>query len=348
MSGPLRALSASRHQAFAWAARACVALGVIALGILGLERLALAYPTRLGPAIEGFPVEAIESLDRARGDVVYFGDSVVQTVATPDSDHRLLPDMVAREIGVRVARVSQAATGAEVHAAWLDYLAGRRVVPHAVVIAVNPRSFSPHWERNPGWVFTDLAARVRHPLFARLASVLEWDWGRPSEAEFAASPVRVGGRVVGTIAELDQGVGGDPERLTHDRYLVRYASDFAGSRRIEALRALVAEASAMPFPVVLYLTPIDVEAARAELTPDEMAAVDANLELLRAELSRSRWPTVDASEIVAHADFDHPREDPHEHLRGPGRIAVAARLASVLRDVLGLPSPDDASEARAP
>lgn len=347
MTAPNPTLASSRRDAFAWARRACVVLVALALGVLGLERLVLRYPARLGRAIEGFPVETVDALAHVRGDIVYIGDSVVQTVATPDSDHRLLPDIVARELGEPIVRISQAATGAEVHAAWLAYLADAPVAPRAVVIAVNPRSCSPHWELNPGWVFTDLAVRTRHPLLGRLASVLEWDWGRPSAEAYAATEVRVAGNAVGTIALLDQGIGGDPARITHDRYLVRYAADYSESRRIDSIRALVAQASAQPFPVVLYLTPVDVEAARAELADEEMAAVEANLELLRREVFRSRWPVVDALELVAHVDFDHGREDPHEHLRGPGRIAVAELVAGALRTALDLPA-EGMAELHAP
>lgn len=340
MSSPLAVPSSARAAAFGWAVRACGVIALLSAGVVLLERAVLAYPARLGPVIEGFPVDTLESLARVRGDVAFFGDSIVQTVALHDSDSRLLPDMVADELHVPVVRVSQAATGAELHAAWLDYVASRRIAPRAVVVPVNPRSFSPHWERNPPWVFTGIAAGIRHPIVARLARVLEWSWGVPTAEEYAASSVVVGGHVVGTIAQLDQGVDGEPGRIAHDRYLVRYAADYARSERIHAFRALVDEANRQSFPVILYLTPVDVEGARAELDAAEMAAVEINLELLRSELARSRWPTVDATTLVDHADFDHPHDDPHEHLRGRGRIAVAERVAAVLRTALELDAPE--------
>jgi hypothetical protein len=321
-----------------FALRGAVVLALLGLAVLGLEKLVLAYPARLGLEIDGLPVDRLVELRATAGQVVFIGDSVIQTVATGDPDVRMLTTMLEDELdGIGVRRVSAAATGAELHASWLRYLENISVPPRTVVIEINPRSFSPHWERNPGWVFNDQAAMIDHPLFGRLASVLEWDWERPTDLEYRETPVAVLGQVVGTVASLERPEAGwdPPADVAAGRYLVRYAADYAMSRRIAALHALVDEVNACPFPVVLFITPIDVEAIRARLTPEQLGAVDANLGLLRRELARSRWPTVDASEMVPRADFDHPDGDPHEHLRAPGRVVVAAALAAALRTLDG-------------
>lgn len=327
-----------RLAALAFAIRGVVVLALIGGALFGIEQLVLAYPARLGPEIDGFPTDRLVELRATAGQVVFIGDSVIQTVATGDSDARMLTTMLEEDLdGIGVRRISAAATGAELHTAWLRYLEHIDVPPRTVVIEINPRSFSPHWERNPGWVFNEQAAMIEHPLFARLASVLEWDWARPTEAEYRATPVVVGGSVVGTVAELEAPEAGwdPPAEVAARRYLVRYGADYARSRRIEAFRRLVDEANACPFPVILFITPIDVEAIRARLTPEQIAAVEQNLTLLRGVLSRSRWPTLDASEMVPRADFDHPDGDPHEHLKGAGRVAVADALATALRTLEG-------------
>jgi hypothetical protein len=323
----------------AFAVRGVVVIALLLAALVGIERLVLAYPARLGPEIEGLPVDRLVELRATAGQVVMIGDSVIQTVATGDVDARMLSTMLEEELdGASVRRISAAATGAELHTAWLRYLENIDVPPRAVVIEVNPRSFSPHWERNPGWVFDDQAAMIDHPLLARLASVLEWDWHRPTDEEYRATPVIVNGQVVGTVGELERLEAGwnPPDDVATNRYLVRYASAYAASRRMVALRAMVDEANRCAFPVVLFLTPIDREAIDARLAPEQVAAVDRNLERLRAELGRSRWPTVDASELVPRADFDHPDGDPHEHLKSAGRVVVAHTLATALRTLADL------------
>jgi hypothetical protein len=334
-----RIARADRLAAWAFALRGVVVLALLGLGILGLEKLVLVYPARFGAEVDGLPTERLMELRTSAGQVVFIGDSVIQTVATGDSDPRVLSTMLEQELdGAVVRRISAAATAADLHGAWLRYLARLDVPPRAVVIEVNPRSFSPHWERNPGWVFADQAAMIDHPLFARFASVLEWDWGRPTAEEYRATPVIVSGQVVGTVQGLEQPTVGwevASPAVASGRYLVRYAADYGMSQRLSAFRALVDEANACPFPVVLFLTPIDLESARAHLTPEQIGAVEANLALLRRELSRSRWPTVDASVMVARADFDHPDADPHEHMQGPGRLAVARALAAALGTLPG-------------
>jgi hypothetical protein len=313
------------------------ALGVaslLALAILLIEQVILAHPARLGPSVSGFPWERIVELERTSGEIVFFGDSVVQTAALGDTDARLLPDMLAAEIDAPVLRVSQAATSCDMHAAWLRYAARLTPPPRAVIVPVNLRAFSPHWERNPAWVFSDTAAMIDHPLYARMLSVLEWDWGRPTDEGFAASPVFVAGVEVGTVAALDAPTAGylPTDEVRRGRYLVRYASDVERSRRLSAFEELVTAANGSRFPVILYLTPIDVEQTRAQVDAASYANVEANLERLRTVLRGSRWPTADLSEAVRAADFDHPLGDPHEHLKWRGRIVVAEALARALSE----------------
>ena len=65
-----------------------------------------------------------------------------------------------------------------------------------------------------------------------------------------------------------------------------------------------------------------------------MAHVEENLALLGRELARSNSAVVEASQIVAHVDFDHLPNDPHEHLRGPARIEVSRLVAAALTSSL--------------
>jgi hypothetical protein len=340
-----------RRGALVFGLRSVVLFALLALGILGAERLILRYPARLGPTVSGFPTDRVLELGRAPGEIVFFGDSVVQTMALGDADPRLLPDMLAGELDEPVLRISQAATGAQMHAAWLRYAARLSPPPRAVIIPVNLRSFSPHWERNPGWVFDDVAAMIDHPLYARLGSVLEWDWGRPTDEAFAATPVFVGGVEVGTVATLDDGAAGwaPSAEVRRSRYLVRYASDIERSRRIGAFRSLVAEANASRFPVILYLTPVDVDAIEDNVDEATFAAVEANLTVLRDALATTRWPSVDLSASVRAADFDHPIGDPHEHMKWGGRILCARALADAVREAgVGMPAPPPSTEPNDP
>jgi hypothetical protein len=318
-----------RSTAMVFAARSALVLALLGIAIFGIERLILAHPLRLGPDIEGFPFDRVHALRGCDGEIVYFGDSVVEAVAVADVDRRTLSTILADDLEVDVRAVTQPASSIELHAAWLRALDHADIPPRAVIIAINPRSFSPHWERNPGWISHDSAAMIEHPLYARLLSVLEWDWDRPTMEEYVATPVIVGGAVIGKIASLD---GHDPGG--RGRYTVRYASDYARSTRFAMLRELIEHANTRPYPVVFYLTPIDIDVIRTRLSPARIAAVETNLALLRGALAHSRSPVVDASELVRASDFDHPDEDPHEHLGEAGRIAVAGALAAALRPML--------------
>lgn len=334
--------SADRLGASTFAGRGALVIALLALGVWGAERIILRYPARLGSTVSGFPTDRVLELQRAPGEIVFFGDSVVQTMALGDTDPRLLPDMLGGELDEPVLRISQAATGAQMHAAWLRYAAHLSPPPRAVIIPINLRSFSPHWERNPGWVFDDVAAMIDHPLYARLGSVLEWDWGRPTDDAFAATPVFVNGTEVGTVATLDDGAAGwaPSAEVRRSRYLVRYASDIERSRRLGAFRDLLAEANASRFPVILYLTPIDVDAIEDNVDEATFAAVQANLAVLRDALSSTRWPSVDLSASVRAADFDHPIGDPHEHMKWGGRMICARALADAVREAgVGMPAP---------
>lgn len=325
-----------RLAALWFAARGLLVVALVGGTILGLERAILTRPALLGPWVTDFPTDRVVELGTLGSQIVLIGDSVVPTTATSDQDTRPLPRMLESELdGLGVRAVFGAATGVELYLAWLRRLELVPLPPTMVIIEVNPRSFSAHWDRNPGWLFYEQAAMTEHPIFARLASVLEWEWERPTDAEYRDAPVTVLGQVVGTVSGLERHETGQdpPPEIARGRYLVRYASDYAQSRRMATLHELVDEASGCAFPVLIFITPIDVEAIRAHLTPEELVGVEQNLALLRGELARSRWPTVDATELVPSVDFDHPIGDPHEHLEAAGRLALARALGSAIESL---------------
>ncbi|MDQ3033200.1 MAG: hypothetical protein M3Y87_12345 [Myxococcota bacterium] len=314
--------------------QAAVAVALVLGAVLALEAQIAQSPEGWTEWIPELPAEGMSALRRSTGTVVMLGDSVVAARAETDQDRRTLSRMIDEELEQESLTVLlRGATTIALHAAQLRFLARHRhTPPRAAIVPLNPRAFGRTWDHEPSWQFAREAALYDHPILARGAAVLGWTWGAPTAEACASVRVTCGDRDLGAMRDLQQWNEGwdvGPE-LGRTRYLARYAGDVRRSVRMSDLARLIATAEAMPFPVLIYVTPVDVGAAGTLLDASELACVDDNLEHIARALARYRGPHLDLSRAVGPESFDHPPNDPHEHLDEDGRLLVARAVASAV------------------
>ncbi|MFN7972944.1 MAG: hypothetical protein U0166_11440 [Acidobacteriota bacterium] len=285
-------------------------------------------PASIVGLVAGVPPE-LPALREASGRVVYLGDSVVGAVAPGEDPMTRLVDIVARDCGCAILRVNHPSYGPAEQLAQLQFVSRGASLPRAVIVPVNLRAFSPHWTERPAWNFRARNAMLRTGWFLpiRLLVTMKYDFGALSTARFEGLPVTVRGAVRGTMLELD-GRLERPMPGGHGRYVVRYATDAAQSPTVRDLRALLDFLERSPIPSVVYFTPVDLEGLAAELSEDDMASVQRNVETIRGILGRR--PYVDLSAALPHSAFCYDPTNPTEHLCLAGREVVASRVAAEL------------------
>ncbi len=280
--------------------------------------------------------EDLARLRSADGKPLFLGDSVLHTAAMNEPDRRNLVRMLAKELETDIVRVSHGASGMDRYLAQVRYLLRAGVRPSSLVVLVNPRTFGPTAERNPSWSFALTNRMYTRPLLSRLQAVLKWDFGIPDEDEFLATEIRIGETVLGPLGALTRpGLEDPPDDVIRNRYLSRYATDIRTSSRLRDLAALARLTADAELPTLFYITPIDVQSMKQFLSAEEFGHVQQNIRTLRAVLRDTGATFLDLSTLLPGGDFDHPRADPHEHLRSTGRLKCVRKLAEAVQQLEG-------------
>src|SRR3989344_3518997 len=95
-------------------------------------------------------VELLDTYLRDGYDIIYFGDSVIDTHTSKDSDPSSIVDMLRkREAGLTIADFSRGADNLDLFELYVAYIARSPVKPSAVIVPINLRSFSPGWDLDP-------------------------------------------------------------------------------------------------------------------------------------------------------------------------------------------------------
>lgn len=289
------------------------------------------------------PIQPRDALDARRSppDIVYFGDSVLESVAPGDADRRdlmvllrdLLPD---RSVGT----IQGAAYGPELFEAFARYVARQPARPSRLLISINLRSFSPEWDPRPEYQFQAEKFRLHHGDLAAAAFLRPLNAFKAysltpiSPAEYRIRPVTREGRPVGLVRDfLPLLVPPPGMSLEEGQFVFRYMNTVTpDSRGILALRRIAELCRKTGMEPRFYVTPVDVETGTRAVGPGFRQQVAANVAVLRESLAAENVRLLDLSALLDANAFDWRRNlVPNEHLTERGRAALARELAALLR-----------------
>ncbi|MFH2202130.1 MAG: hypothetical protein ABIJ96_03360 [Elusimicrobiota bacterium] len=206
-----------------------------------------------------------------------------------------------------------------------------------VVIPINLRSFSPAWDKNPGYQFPVEKFIITHNHFfyrvfyKPLAVFQAFRLVPVTEAEFNDTPVRNGARSVGTVSYFE-----DKERyraVTDEKlrekliyhYMYELTPEHAKLAAMLRLARLLKGNNIIPF---FYITPIDHEFGAEYMGKEFSGRISENVALIRQLLEPERVRFLDLSRSLPHPVFDWEEDRyPNEHLMEKGKIFVARELA---------------------
>jgi pimeloyl-ACP methyl ester carboxylesterase len=285
-------------------------------------------------------------------DIVYLGDSTltypVGEVTTGKVLQEMLPDLV-------IGEVAHPAYGMDLYERYVQYVVrtGRR--PGTIVLPINMRSFSPEWDRRPGYQFEQEKKVLSLGLFAAriLARPLEvFGAFEPgiSQDEFLDTVVYDGDTPVGRVSDFeslgDQGVAesleGDAGFAYHDAlpsqddeealqkaliYYYMYRLD-EGHRKLEAMVEIARLCQERDLDVVFYLSPVNYQQGERVLGSAFRDRLAENVELVKSALSAVNGQHVKLLDLTfdleAYAFVDM------EHLHETGKTYLAQQIAAAV------------------
>ncbi|MBY5682628.1 hypothetical protein HFO32_10715 [Rhizobium leguminosarum] len=283
------------------------------------------------PGSGGLPYPTLTALLKSEADVILFGDSVMERVSREDIDRRSLGEMASDSLSPRsVLVLSRSAHNPDIYLPLLLALKKARRKPKTIVIPINLRSFSPQWEKSPDWTFEQEKQIV--------SGYLRWRWSsiKPVEdvflapekhAAFAKERVEYELSPVNTIGDFKRIIASEPspERsaaIFIYHYTHRLTPD---NRRLKNLQECVKIAKSIARQVMLYVTPINIEALNRFVGPKATGIVSDNITTIETALAGDRVSNWAASLSETHFFSEDLAT---EHLNESGRQELAGLIAS--------------------
>jgi hypothetical protein len=326
---------------YLFALRVGVRVAVALLVMEGLDQGLSRAPVSILMAVPDMPA-AVQELHDATGTILYLGDSIVQRRTRDDPQRRTLAARVATDLGEPVSAVTHAARGPDTFLEQIRWLGRRGLRPRLVIVPINMRAFGPQWEFNPAWNFGLGNGMYRHPIRTRMLAVFKYDFGALAPDDLRRRRVRYGAEDLGSLADAvaKSSAAAPGAAEMRRRYLVRYGTAVEDSRRFAAVRALLAELGAAPYPSIVYVSPVDLEKMATVLGAEAQARVRANVEKIWRLMRAADVTALNLAETLPARDFDQPPGLPGGHLLARGVTETAARIAAAAAPLLD-PEPAD-------
>ncbi len=267
-------------------------------------------------------------------DVLYLGDSSDWYAPVSDTDKRpmsvMLTSMLPR---AQFKRISHGAYHLEVYAAYCRYISKhsskQKKDRPVIIIPINMRTFSPHWDLEPHYQF-DREKAILEGGVARIfytpLQVFKYKFSTISRKDYVQTPVYYQHRKIGVVGKM---------RGTKNQFMLKYMTQLTPNhRKVKALQQILRMVSKNQLTVLFYVTPIDFEKGEHYWPRQFKKALRQNIAQLRS-LFRERKSGhcfIDLSQkLESHYFAWKGNGSVNEHLNQDGRHYVASQLAAHLK-----------------
>lgn len=279
-----------------------------------------------------------EALSDQNPKVVFFGDSVIQTVSKTDKDKRSMAEFLEEYSGKDVVTIAHAAYHLGVFEAVSNYICKNDKLPELAIIPINLHSFSPVWDMRPGYQFEyeinifnnyQPVIKVKY-LYDRIIKLLEG--GQESSTfEWVEEPVYYNGQQMGIIRDYEN-ISTSTESLT-SRFILDYLYNLDGDhRKIMSLKNLIKNYQNCDVPIFVYLTPINYESGEKYVGENFNKIVKNNLNVFKEIEQIYNIKIHDLTFKLNKTYFDEPNA-PDEHLNEKGRKYVASYISKEIKNI---------------
>lgn len=297
------------------------------------------------PAAIPEPVTRFQTLLDEGMDILYFGDSTLWHPTGTQTTASMLQELLPAR---RVSELSHAAYGMDIYQSYINYMLRQDVRPALVIIPINMRSFSPEWDRRPGYQFT------REKRVLAMGIPLTRLFGRPlglfggydpviTQNEFLHSTVYAGDVPIGAVQDFEGSVGASPldegggeqfvyyqdlpDEADYQRLLTYYYMEQVSPahRKLQAMLDIAQALRAAQIEIIFYVTPVNVELGDVYIGESFRQQFAANVAVVKDELATQGVALIDLSFDLAAYFFSDT-----EHLRQPGKRYIAETLATTI------------------
>lgn len=279
-------------------------------------------------------LKALEKAKEEKVNVIYLGDSSASNYDLDDSDKRPLPQMIQEILDdYTLTSIDHAAYAAEMFLEFSKYMVRENYHPEFVVIPINIRSFSPSWDRYPGYQFEEEKAILKNKLlFMFLKTIEAFDKDNSlseiSQSEFENTDVLNGKEVVGKAKDFE---GHEFRNYSEENMMKSILVFYMFSlnqdhRKLESLSQIAKILTENNIKPIFYITPIDYETGEKYFPNQFLERLKENTETIKSVLKKNDVEVLDLSNKLS-SDFFGWEKYPNEHLNEKGRKYVAKKIA---------------------
>lgn len=277
--------------------------------------------------------------------IIYFVDSVNDTADSLDKDRGAINVFLERLlVRYRVGVLGQPAAQPDVFAAYATYVSRLKKPPDYLIIAVNMRSFSEMWDKEPSYQFEDQKRYFR--IFADTAFMPFWPFFSNNASFFSPDSLPENKYPNNPIFNKLEKLGfmkdekyiyklvssGDPTKdLIEWNYMYPLTKDH---RKIKSLLEIADTFASKKTKLIYYFTPINYQPKKAYRGNEFETQLKKNVNLVKSLLLKKHVTVLDLSMSLPSEAFDK-REGLYasEHMAEKGRRFVAESLANEIKKI---------------
>jgi len=284
-------------------------------------------------------------------DVLFFGDSTIRFTGERDVNRDGIDTFFLNQSGLSICAIASQGFTAILYSQYVQLLDSTRYRPKLVIIPVNLRVFSDSVAKRPSTSFPLRQIYTRY----RAIGVFEWrDYLKYRflgledrlNNEWRNQPVVHGTVNLGTNGEIlaasriDEPLDYAPER--EPQYARQLAIKFryhymmpveTNDPMLKRIEETLGHLKKLGIPVLLYLTPINVQDGDRYVGTEFSEQVFRNVSVIKGRIAAHGETVIDLSRSLDPSFFIHKR-DVFEHLNTDGREFVAQQVAQVALELL--------------
>ncbi len=285
------------------------------------------------------PIPAVLLLEnylRDNVDILYFADSIIDFKDKTDRDQSSIIDALhALDPEYKIADLSHGANQSEVYEAAAEYVSRSEIKPKAVILHINPATFSPVWNMTPGLQFEKEKFYFRHKnsvlayFYRPFAITGVIDVNPVSEEEYMNTIVYRENQPVGTVREFtgNQRLATATPEQVRDTFIARYMSPISSDhRKLIALTNAIKTFQKAGIEVYTYITPINYEVGTLFVGHDFIEQTERNTGMICNAVERTGVECLNLAFSLNSDSFNYNGGYATEHLKVSGRKFIAKKL----------------------
>ena len=278
--------------------------------------------------------DVFDNLIKKNADIVYFGDSSLESWDIHDQNKSTTSDMLqdlwphypiltVKSHGYHLGRYEE----------FYMYFRKKQYHPKLIIVLINLRSFSPQWDANPSYQFEKQRIILNYDsllfriFFRPLAIFKVFNFEEIKNSQYLNTKVYNSQTLVGKVEDFDNPTYNySSEANIKNKIIFHYMFPLDKTHR--KLQSMVNLIKDHQLNVLFYITPIDYQTGEQYLGAAFREQVAQDIKLIKLLLDQNNAKYIDLSFSLDASYFAWQQQKyPNEHLKEAGREFVAQQLS---------------------